>query len=207
MKIQGSVDELIRDIEAGFIPEERQFKNLSVGNPDDTIAPGLTGNAWFSSEQLERLGRFKSARQAIYRKLQALLPEETFKQILEKIDRGFLILHKDIDHIRAAVTAYRKAERTIRDCVLEQNTRLAQAEGFFETCPIIISFDHPFKNAPAFANQPGQNRSKFISDLSRTIEPHLQNPIRRSELISAILKSFYGEKEADASPRSIRRNF
>jgi hypothetical protein len=54
MKIRRSVGELIQGIEAGYIPEERQFKNLSVGNPDDTITPGLTGNAWFTSSQLER---------------------------------------------------------------------------------------------------------------------------------------------------------
>jgi hypothetical protein len=64
---QAQCGELIQGIEAGYIPEERQFKNLSVGNPDDTITPGLTGNAWFTSSQLERLKRFKAARQVIYR--------------------------------------------------------------------------------------------------------------------------------------------
>ena len=207
MKLQRSVDDLIKGIETGYIPEERQFKNLSVGNPDDTIAPGLTGNVWFSSEQLERLGRLKAARQVIYRKMKQLLPEEALKEVLGKIDDGFLMLHKDIDHIRRTVTAYRAAERTIRDCVIRQNTRLTRTDRFFETCPIIISFDHPFKNAPAISGQPGQNRSMFIKELSRVIAPSLKDPIRRSELISAILKSFYGEKEADASPRSIRRDF
>ncbi len=207
MKAQRSVDELIKSIEAGYIPEERQFKNLSVGNPNDTIAPGLTGNAWFSSDQLERLSRFKTARLAIYRKLKELLPETTVKKVLEKIDDGFMILHKDIDQIRESVAAYRSAERTIRDCVIKQNALLAQENGFFSTCPIIISFDHPFKNAPAISGQPGENRSIFIKNLSRIIEPFLRDPIRRSELISAILKSFYGEKEADAAPRGIRRNF
>jgi hypothetical protein len=207
MKIRRSVGELIQGIEAGYLPEERQFKNLSVGNPDDTIAPGLTGNAWFTSSQLERLKRFKAARQVIYRKLGELLPVEIYQRVLRKIDEGFLILHKDIDQIRSAVAAYRAAERAIRDCVLKQNAVLAQSDDFFETCPIVVSFDHPFKNAPAISGRPGQNRSVFINALSRIIEPYLGNPIRRSELISAILKSFYGETEADASPRSIRREF
>ena len=207
MKVQRSVDELIKGIEAGYIPEERQFKNLSVGNPDDTIAPGLTGNAWFSTEQLERLCRFKTARLAIYRKLNELLPEAAVQKVLEKIDDGFLILHKDIDHIRESVAAYRSAERAIRDCVIKQNALLAQTDGFFITCPVIVSFDHPYKNAPSISGQPGENRSIFIKNLSMIIEPFVRDPISRSELISAILKSFYGEKEAHTSPRSIRRNF
>ena len=207
MRVHRSVSELIKSIEAGYIPEERQFKNLSIGNPDDTIAPGLTGNAWFSSAQLERLSKYKAARQLIYRKLSELLPENPYRRVLEKIDEGFLLLHKDIDQIRSAVTAYRAAERTIRDCVIQQNTHLAKADNFFETCPIVVSFDHPFKNAPAITSKPGQNRSAFIKKLAQIIEPHLNDPIKRSELLSSILKSFYGENETDASPRSIRRNF
>jgi hypothetical protein len=207
MKAQRSVAELIRGIEAGYLPEERQFKNLSVGNPDDTIAPGLTGNAWFSSGQLERLNRFRAARQVIYRKLGELLPESALRHLLTAIDEGFLALHKDIHQIRGAVQFYKAAEKIIRECVTKQNAALARKDRFFETCPIVVSFDHPLKNAPAIKGRPDQNRARFIGHLSRIIEPHLPDPIKRSELISTILKSFYCETEAEASPRSIRRNF